>query len=405
MHYSLQKVLKLQALKIKKIKLNELEQELLFFCQPKRKTANCPDCEKRSSKIHQYQPKQKVGHIRINGYTSYLVLQKRRFYCEQCETVFTERITGLAHGARVSNGLKVQALSQLKDRSFSAASKQTKLSYHALRSYLEKAVEPFLLSWTKEENSSSKIVLGFDGVSFSGHDMLGVITNISNKSLKTILPDDNKQTVKKFFYKIPDKIKDKVAAVVIDMDKRFKNAIEETLPQARVIVDKFHLIQDANHRIDQERAALKELHHINLPRKIFFKNKEDLSQTERNKIKEYLLDYPSLRKYWIVKELLRNMYSHQDKKQAQKFLKTLIKKLASSWDRDLKAWARTLTYWEESILNYFELPYTNAYTEGVNNKLKLIKRISFGFKNKQIYIKKAMLSMLPLSLLLPHCCS
>ncbi len=402
MYYSLKKALKLQALKIEKIKTDKCKQELLIFCRARRKTGDCPDCGKRSSKIHQYQPRQRVRHIKIGECTSSLMLQKRRFYCSQCQCVFTEQIPGIGHKAQVSNGLKTQALSQLKDRSFSAASKQTKLSYHALRNYLEKAIKPFLLSWKEEKKDKRKVVLGLDGVSFSGHDMLAVITNISNKSLKTILPDDSKQTIKKFFHKIPEKIKDKVAAVVIDMDRRFKNAIEETLPQARVIVDKFHLIQDANHRIDRERAALKELYHVDLPRKIFFKNKEDLSKSERSKIKKHFLDYPSLRKYWIIKELLRNMYSYQNRKQAEKILEILIKKLAGSWDRDLKAWARTLSYWQEPILNYFKLPYTNAYTEGVNNKLKLIKRISFGFKNKQVYIKKAMLSMLPLTLLLPH---
>ncbi len=324
MHYSLQKALKLQALKIEKIELNECKQELLIFCRARRKTGDCPDCGKRSSKVHQYHPRQKVRHIKIGEYASSLMLQKRRFHCSQCETVFTEQVPGVGHRAQVSNGLKVQALSQLKDRSFSAASKQTKLSYHALRSYLEKAIEPFVLSWKKEKRSKEKIVLGLDGVSFSGHDMLAIITNISSKSLKTILPDDSKQTIKKFFRHIPDKIKNKVAGVVIDMDRRFKNAIQETLPQTKVIVDKFHLIQDANRRIDQERVALKELHHVNLPRKIFLKNKEDLSQTERNKIKKYFLKYSSLRKYWIIKELLRNMYSHQDKKQAQKFLKCQV---------------------------------------------------------------------------------
>jgi transposase len=54
-----------------------------------------------------------------------------------------------------------------------------------------------------------------------------------------------------------------------------------------------------------------------------------------------------------------------------------------------------------SILNFFETGITNAYTEGVNTKLKLIKRTGFGFKNKEVYIKKALLAFTPF-IILPH---
>ena len=67
----------------------------------------------------------------------------------------------------------------------------------------------------------------------------------------------------------------------------------------------------------------------------------------------------------------------------------------------LTKWANMLQCWKEEILNFFTTKITNAYTEGVNTKLKLIKRTGFGFKNKEVYIKKAILAFLPF-LILPH---
>ena len=70
-------------------------------------------------------------------------------------------------------------------------------------------------------------------------------------------------------------------------------------------------------------------------------------------------------------------------------------------DSELTKWADTLTNWKEEILNFFTTHITNAYTEGINTKLKLIKRTGFGFKNKEIYIKKALLAFTPF-IIFPH---
>ena len=70
-------------------------------------------------------------------------------------------------------------------------------------------------------------------------------------------------------------------------------------------------------------------------------------------------------------------------------------------DSGLTHWANMLSNWQNEILNFFETHITNAYTEGVNTKLKLIKRTGFGFKNKEVYIKKALLAFTPF-LILPH---
>ena len=66
-------------------------------------------------------------------------------------------------------------------------------------------------------------------------------------------------------------------------------------------------------------------------------------------------------------------------------------------------WARTLEKHHDSILNYFDFHITNAYTEGVHTKMKLIKRQGFGYRNKEIYLRKLVLGFLPLAALIsPH---
>lgn len=66
-------------------------------------------------------------------------------------------------------------------------------------------------------------------------------------------------------------------------------------------------------------------------------------------------------------------------------------------DVELALWGKSLRYYREEILNYFIYRTTNAYTEGLNVRCKLIQRISSGFSNVDVYIRKAMLILFPLS--------
>ena len=60
-----------------------------------------------------------------------------------------------------------------------------------------------------------------------------------------------------------------------------------------------------------------------------------------------------------------------------------------------RRWANTLKRWRELVLNYFEDNTTNAYTKMCNTKVKMLKRISFGLRNIEVYVRKMMLGFLP----------
>ena len=96
------------------------------------------------------------------------------------------------------------------------------------------------------------------------------------------------------------------------------------------------------------------------------------------------------------------MYFKRNKKEATDILESLITVMRHTDDRDLKQWAKTLDHWREPILNFFDNRTTNGFTEGINTKLKLVKRISYGFRNKGVFIRKAMLAFLPFAVFSPH---
>jgi len=78
-----------------------------------------------------------------------------------------------------------------------------------------------------------------------------------------------------------DQVKSQIKEVVIDMSVLCLKVIQETLPNAKITIDKFHVIQDANRRIDEQRLILQEIYETKIPRYILLKNKEDLKEKKK----------------------------------------------------------------------------------------------------------------------------
>ena len=74
----------------------------------------------------------------------------------------------------------------------------------------------------------------------------------------------------------------------------------------------------------------------------------------------------------------------------------------SASDAALMQWGRTLRRWRKAILAYHTWRVSNGYTEGVHTKIKLLKRISYGFRNREIYVRKMLLAFIPLAWLTSH---
>lgn len=105
--------------------------------------------------------------------------------------------------------------------------------------------------------------------------------------------------------------------------------------------------------------------------------------------------------YW-AKERLRELYREPHREQAAKRLDNIILNLEAGDDAELVRWGRTLRRWREPILNHFENRTTNGFTEGCHTKIKMLKRISYGLRNVDVYAKKMLLAFLPPTLIYRH---
>jgi len=299
-------------------------------------------------------------------------------------------------------GAERQIVESLRGRSFKSVAEKEGISYGISRRLLMRRLNPERLAW--EETRDTGQAIGIDAHSFRGSQMVNTITDLSARRPLTILPDSRKGTLNRFLMNMPEEKKQNVQEVCIDMDHLLLSSVEKYLPGARVVVDHFHVIQDANRRVDEARKIEQDAWKVEIPRRIFLVGKEKLTLAQRKKVEAYGQKYPSLKEFYWMKEALRNFYRLSCKKTAEKRLRDLVAMTRLSEDAAMVQWGRTLKRWGPYILNYFDHRTTNAYTEGIHTKIKMIKRISFGFRNVQIYVRKVLLAIFPLAVILssPH---
>ena len=390
----------LQGLKITGTEL--IGEKMIIHCRPKQKGIVCPSCQKKIKTIHKYLKPQRIKHMFWQGNLIELSLTKRVFFCWQCKKkdlpwLFLEQSPLVPKSKRYSLVYADQIIKGLGSTTFKTQQELAEASFQTVKRILTERIDPFIGLWPAEEIVVS---IGLDCHSFSGIKMLPTVTDITNHRLITILPNDKSLTVKQFLHNIPPEKKALIEEVCIDMDTHYLKAIKEELPKARIVVDFFHVVQDANWRISEVRTIIQKVYKVQLPKALFEKPKESLKLNERAELNNIFQAYPELGELWKVKEKIRTIHKIPSTILAKISYDALIRHMRISPHSSVKAWAKTLSRWNEEILQYFERHTTNGYTEGVNNKLKVIKRLSYGFRNIDNYIRKAMLSFITIGLLL-----
>lgn len=384
-------------------------EEIVITARKRAKTAKHPLCMKRTKLLKDYLPRTKVLHMMLCNQKVYLAFRKRRFICTECRKIFVERIAFLPRYQRRTVYASNHALERLSDSSFHKTKERIGISYGALASLLKKAFTLEKINWP-EQKVNEAIHLGIDEHHFGKRNKyLITVANLLTGKPIHILPDDKQKTLTAFLKQLPEEVKARIEEVAIDMRRSFITAVAKELPNTRIVIDHFHLIQDANMRLNEARKIDEDVEEKirgngpkRIPWKLLCRNKEDLRGEQDRLIRYYLHLFPAVAIFYSCKERLRDMYKAGTKKEAEAILNELIKTMRASEYPELWSWAKTLSAYHDYILNYFDNHTTNAVTEGLHRKFKLIQRQAYGFRNPEVYARRIMLACLPLPLLLPQ---
>lgn len=184
---------------------------------------------------------------------------------------------------------------------------------------------------------------------------------------------------------------EQIEEVSIDLWKPYTTLVEELMPFAQVVADRFHVMKQVNEELDkqrkQQRAAAQSKNQSEKPgilagltksKYALLKNESSLNEQQLLKLEQVKLVSPVLGKMHELKEEFRSIF--EQKTDWLTGLFNLGTWLASA-EKYFPESRRTIIRWFAEIIAYFDNSTTNGVIEGINNKLKLIKRSAYGFRN------------------------
>ena len=308
---------------------------------------------------------------------------KRRFYCHPCGRVFSEPVPGILPRRRTTQRFRRAVLESCE--SFQSLSKviakfrcSSSLIYTALYEQLELRRRTRQYPWPE--------VIGIDEISFKRNRKFGcteyatVIVDIKNKRLIEVVLGKRAKDLMEALAHIPGR--ENVKWVVMDMCDAFKKFTIDFFPNAQIVADKFHVIRLPTPYL------IKTLKNDTAPsaqrrrsRRLMLSRPENLDYFERSSLYRFLDRNPKLRAMYTAKEKLFGFYSIRFSPAASGSFEKLIAFLEQTQVPELLRLARTLKKWKPQILGYFQNRLTNGMVEGFNNKIKLVKRMAYGYRS------------------------
>lgn len=383
----LEQILKLPNILVKQYyKLDE--ETCIFVVESKARKANCSRCGQTSNNLHQNRW-HLVKDLSVSGQKTYLKVNRRQWKCKICGRPFSEELEWLEMRRRYTKRLAESILKQL--------AKSNVKTVCEINGVTTAEVERMLKDI--EENVNNQPIesvkkLGIDEIALrkGKHDYCAVLVDLEESKLLRILRKRTKDVVGEELIKWGEEVLENIEEVSIDLWTGYKSVVEELMPNAEVVADRFHVMKKINEELDEERKKeRREINKIKNKSKkelkikaitnskyVLLKNKEDLTETEEIKLKEIENNFPKLKRMYGEKERIRKIYEMA--KNWEEGLEEIGKWLNKARDLFPKS-SRTIRNWIGEIVSYFDNRTTQGRVEGINNKIKLVKRLAYGFRN------------------------
>jgi transposase len=373
----------------------EGDQDVLHLrCSHRDEVALCTHCGTLSTTIHQEESRC-VRHLDVWGKKTFLHFLSRRFQCDQCGTVFTEELPFVHSHRRHSTAFEMYVYQSCLTSTRKAIATREGLSQSTVKEIFNRLAA---LKRGAVANGTTR-VLGIDEISLKKRhkQFVLVISDISRKCILAVLPDREKQTLENWIESLRGPEKKAIRFVSIDMWKPYYHAVNDKLPQAKVVVDRFHVMKQLNTRLTQLRTRYQNQCNPQIQkilkgsRWIIVRNRSDLSKKQAEQLNQILELCPELRTFYLLKEEFRTIFEKiQCRDKAARFFDTWCLKAKRTGDKYLAKFLITLKNWRSQILNYFIERITNGFVEGTNNALRAIIRMAFGYRNFENFKLRAL---------------
>lgn len=352
----------------------------------------CSGCGAATAAIHDRQPR-RVRDLPVFEHRIELVVLRVRVACPRCGPKL-ERLSWLAPYARVTVRLAESVARLCKVASILHVARYFDLNWKTVKDIDRRSLERELGP------------VDFDGVEViamdefaiqKGHRYATVIVEPTRKRVLWVGRGRGREDVRPFFAAMGPQRCAQLRAAAMDMNAGYELEVKAHCPSAVIVFDLFHVIAKYGRevidrvrvdRANELRAQRRERRLVKSARWLLLKNRDSLRPGEDVELEELLAANHALFVVYVLRDALKDLWSYRHTGYAARAWSSWYRKALRSGITPLRVFAKRLKPYVAGIVAHARYPLGTNLVEGINNKIKVIKRMAYGFRDDAYFFLK-----------------
>ncbi|MCT3278379.1 ISL3 family transposase [Lactiplantibacillus pentosus] len=332
---------------------------------------------------------------------TYLALKRQRFLCRECHTTFDAQTNYIWQNYQISQPVRQLILSETARNQ---SNKDIAQRYHVSDKTVQRIIDEEASQHQQYAKDQLPKHLAFDEFASVDKKMSFIWCDSDRHTIGEILTYRTSRYIKAYFCGFSLKARMNVETITLDLNAGYINLVPELFPNAKVVVDRFHIVQMANRSLNQIRIqVMKTLDKTDKKYK-FMKHEWKQFLRPMGKLEKVLPQYHKSVDYYetdlnLVTEGLALNHNFETAYETYQDIMTALRTHNTAlFDQTLRAYhqldnpmdttIKSFKKYRQQVLNAVESPYSNGYLEGTIGRIKKIKNAAFGFRNWLNYINR-----------------
>jgi transposase len=352
----------------------------------------CPSCGGRCTGVHET-TKRRIRDLPILDHRTFLIVHRRRLLCPQCGPVL-ESLPWLGRYSRITRRLADSVAKLCKVLPIKHVAEHYGLSWHQVKDIDKRSLEERFAT----VDLSGVEVIGMDEFALhKGHRYATVIVEPYRTQVLFVAKGRGRESLRPFFEKLGPDGCSRLKAVVMDMNGAFEEEVKAQAPQASIVYDLFHVVAKYSREVicrvrnaeaqrfkdDQKSRKM-----IKGSRWLLLRNYDNLNLEQRVRLEDLLDINHNLMTVYLLNDYLKDLWSFRSVEKAKRSWEQWYQLATESQIPQLVLFANRLQGYLQGILNHCSWPLHTGLLEGINNKIKVIKRMAYGFRDHDYFFLK-----------------
>ena len=315
----------------------------------------------------------------IHGKPVKVEIETRRYRCKVCGTVVTLSSPSLDDKRVATRRLVRFIQNRCFEMNYARISKETGLALNTVKNI----AQDYLAHLQESGETETPRLLGIGGLTVLGESRC-ILLNLEMRSLFEVLASRTKAHLTDYFQKLNDR--DRIEWVVIDLWEPCEVVVGQQLPDARIVIDRFHVLKEASSRLDELRkhlqAKLSSEHRVRLKkylrRLLLLRGEHNRTEKDLENIEYVKKRYPELYLALTINEAFFSIYDAPNRAAGEKAFDDWKDSIPKDYRKYYGPVANLVDRHHRDIFNYFECPITNGYTEAMNGVIRAMNRPAHG---------------------------